>query len=132
MNKRAFYVLLKEYKESPDGNLGSVVLVGFNNLAFQDQLDVLLEKGETTISNGNFKERQGDSIKDAIKEANDLELIKMKSFLLKSIILTILAAVLVFIGLTAYYIHMDSNNDFFEYIDQIFKMLKLIILDKSG
>lgn len=132
MNKRAFYVLLKEFSQGKDKDLGNVVLVSFNKLTPKDQLDVLLEQGECTIENGNFQERQNDSIKDAIKQANDLELIKMKSFLLKSIIWTLILAFLAFIGLTAYYIHMESDNSFFEYIDQLVKMVKLIILDKSS
>lgn len=135
MNKRSVLILLAEYETTKDLELGKVALVAFRKLTTKDQLDILVEKG---CENCDLKNLSSDSdigkedIEKAIEDANKLELIKMKSFLLRTIIFTIAAVIVIFIAFMIYYIQLDSKNGVYEYMEQLFKMVKLILLDKTS
>lgn len=140
MNRKAFYVLMREYRESKDVDLGHVLLISFKKLSEKDQLDILAEQADfsndkhTPIEEADEEVKprtDEETIKDVIKEANELELIKMKSFLVKFIIVSFVVSIILFIGLSIYYVNMGTDNGYTEYLDQFIELAKLIILNKT-
>ena len=121
--------IAKLRKTTISKDIEKFILDSFDELAPEDKLEIIFAScNESSLLSPDQKKEE---IEDIVKKANALELIQIKSFMIRSLILASIAFVGFLIFAVAYYINTNDQSNTATYFDGVWKMVKLILFDKT-
>lgn len=142
MNKAKFYQLvtklrlMDESQDCSDSTINTAILSAFEVLPENEKIEIL------EFAAGHSDEADVDAINkiiakisengaSSIEHANQLELIRLKSWVVKTSVILIGISFIAFVGIMIVVNGADSASDMNTYFDDFIKIMNLIVLNKS-
>ncbi len=142
MEKENFQKLVKrltltdETDDCSDETVNGLILDSFNKLSKQDRADIIrrgaVKPNETAEDTVNEIVSQLSKKQTSVEDLNQMELIRLKSWLIKTITITALICFLIFLVLMVFINGQDSNGaNVSDYFIDFMKIVNLLIFNES-
>lgn len=141
MAKEEFLKILKkltntdETDDCSDEMINSLTLDAFNRLSDSEKVSLLrrlnrnIDTTEETVN--EIVQHLTNKNRPSVEDLNQMELIRLKSWLIKTITIAAMFCFLIFTALMIYVNGKDGGGDFSSYFSDFMKIINLVLLNKS-